>query len=132
MRAMKRVVIFSFLSLAALVAVAAFTNDETSDEKRLEAFLTKVEKFYKNKDQMTTNWSMPNANPESSEYTMPSRNNNNNVDHETGLQYNASSGKIVDPQLNMELDTVTGIIYDLKTNKEYSLADIQAERDKQH
>ena len=52
------------------------------------------------------------------------------VHSETGLQYNASSGKILDPQLNMELDTVTGIIYDLKTQKEYSLADLQAERDK--
>ena len=127
---MKRVVIFSILSLAALVAVSAFTNDETSDEKRLEAFLSKVEKFYRNKDHATTNWSMPNSNPESSEYSMPSRNNTNMADSETGLQYNASSGKILDPQLNMELDTVTGIIYDLKTQKEYSLADLQAERDK--
>ena len=73
---------------------------------------------------------MPNSNPESSEYSMPSRNNTNMADSETGLQYNASSGKILDPQLNMELDTVTGIIYDLKTQKEYSLADLQAERDK--
>jgi len=124
---MKRAVILSFLALI-VVAVAAFTNDETNDEKRLEAFLSKVEKFYKNKGQRSTNWNMPNANPESSDYSMPSG-NINYVDAETGLEYNAQSGKVYDSELKIELDIATGVIYDLKTQKEYSLADLRTERE---
>jgi hypothetical protein len=124
---MKRAVILSVLALV-VVTVVAFTNDETGDEKRLEAFLSKVEKFYKNRGQRSANWKMPNSNPESADYSMPTG-NINYVDPETNLEYNAQSGKIFDSQLNMELDIATGVIYDLKTRKEYSLADLRVERE---
>jgi len=50
------------------------------------------------------------------------------VDNETGLVFNSSNGKLLDTELNIELDTVTGIIYDFKTKKEYSLSDLQEQR----
>lgn len=108
---------------------AGYSNDETGDDKRMEAFLNKVEKFYKNKEKVSTNWSMPNTNPESNDYNMPTG-NMGSVDHETGLLYNSSNGKLLDTELNIELDTVTGIIYDFRTKKEYSLSELQSERHK--
>ena len=113
------VFIFAFL--------AAFSNEETSDDKRLEAFLTKVDKFYKSKEQVSTNWNMPNTNPESSDYNMP-KGNIGSVDHESGLLYNSSNGKLLDTELNIELDTVTGMIYDFKTKTEYSLSELRSQR----
>jgi hypothetical protein len=98
---------------------------DDDDNKRLEAFLGKVEKFYKNKDRQTTNWRMPNSNPESNMETMP----NTNIDfydNDSGLEYSPSRGKIFDPELNIELDMVTGMIYDFKTEKEYSLSELRS------
>ena len=109
---------------------AAFSNDETGDDKRLEAFLTKVDKFYKSKEQVSTNWNMPNTNPESTDYNMP-KGNMGSVDHESGLLYNASNGKLLDTDLNIELDTVTGMIYDFKTKTEYSLSELRSQRQKE-
>jgi len=121
---MKRSAILLLLMFALF---AGFSNDETGDDKRMEAFLNKVEKFYKNKEHVSTNWNMPNRNPESSDYNMPTG-NIGSVDNETGLVFNSSNGKLLDTELNIELDTVTGIIYDFKTKKEYSLSDLQSER----
>jgi|SRR5688572_20071964 len=123
---MKRSAILLFLSFA---FIAGYSNDETNDDKRLDAFLTKVEKFNKRKEQASTNWNMPNTNPESSDYNMPTG-NIGSVDHETGLLYNSSNGKLLDTELSIELDTVTGIIYDFKTKKEYLLSDLQSEQRK--
>jgi hypothetical protein len=109
--------------LLALTSSMSFAIDD-DDNKRLEAFLGKVEKFYKNKDRQTTNWRMPNSNPESNMETMP----NTNIDfydNDSGLEYSPSRGKIFDPELNIELDTVTGMIYDFKTEKEYSLFELR-------
>ena len=64
----------AILLLFVFAFLAAFSNDETGDDKRLEAFLTKVDKFYKSKEQVSTNWNMPNTNPESSDYNMPTGN----------------------------------------------------------
>jgi hypothetical protein len=108
----------------ALTSSVSFAVDD-DDNKRLEAFLGKVEKFYKNKDRQTTNWRMPNSNPESNMETMP----NTNIDfydNNSGLEYSPSRGKIFDPELNIELDMVTGIIYDFKTEKEYSLSELRS------
>ena len=121
---MKRSAVLLFFVIACL---AGFSNDETGDDKRMEAFLNKVEKFYKKKEHVSTNWSMPNRNPESSDYNMPTG-NIGSVDNETGLVFNSSNGKLLDTELNIELDTVTGIIYDFKTKKEYSLSDLQEQR----
>ena len=121
---MKRSAILLLLTFALF---AGYSNDETGDDKRMEAFLNKVEKFYKNKEHVSTNWNMPNRNPESSDYNMPTG-NIASVDNETGLLFNASNGKLLDPELNFELDTVTGIIYDFKTKKEYSLSELQSQR----
>ena len=121
---MKRSAILLLLMFALF---AGFSNDETGDDKRMEAFLNKVENFYKNKEKASTNWNMPNTNPESNDYNMPTG-SFGSVDHETGLVYNSSNGKLLDSELNIELDTVTGIIYDFKTKKEYSLSDLQSER----
>ena len=112
------------LLLFVIACLAGFSNDETGDDKRMEAFLNKVEKFYKKKEHVSTNWSMPNRNPESSDYNMPTG-NIGSVDNETGLVFNSSNGKLLDTELSIELDTVTGIIYDFKTKKEYSLSDLQ-------
>ena len=73
---------------------------------------------------------MPNRNPESSDYNMPTG-NLGSVDNETGLVFNSSNGTLLDTELNIELDTVTGIIYDFKTKKEYSLSDLQSEQNTQ-
>ena len=124
---MKRSAVLLFFVIACLVG---FSNDETGDDKRMEAFLNKVENFYKNKEKVSTNWNMPNTNPESNDYNMPTG-NIGAVDHETGLLYNSSNGKLLDTELNIELDTVTGIIYDFKTKKEYSLSDLQSQRHKE-
>jgi len=121
---MKRSAVLLFFVIACF---AGFSNDETGDDKRMEAFLNKVEKFYKKKEHVSTNWSMPNRNPESSDYNMPTG-NIGSVDNETGLVFNSSNGKLLDTELNIELDTVTGIIYDFKTKKEYSLSDLQEQR----
>ena len=121
---MKRLTILLLLVFA---FSAGYSNDETGDDKRMEAFLNKVEKFYKSKEHVSTNWNMPNTNPESSDYNMPTG-NIGSVDNETGLVFNSSNGKLLDTELNIELDTVTGIIYDFKTKKEYSLSDLQSER----
>jgi hypothetical protein len=123
---MKRSTIFLLLLFGLF---AGFSNDETSDDKRMEAFLNKVEKFYKNKEHVSTNWNMPNRNPESSDYNMPTG-NIGSADSETGLLFNSSNGKLLDTELNIELDTVTGIIFDFKTKKEYSLSELQSERHK--
>ncbi len=124
---MKRSAVLLFFVIACLVG---FSNDETGDDKRMEAFLNKVENFYKNKEKVSTNWNMPNTNPESNDYNMPTG-NIGAVDHETGLLYNSSNGKLLDTELNIELDTVTGIIYDFNTKKEYSLSDLQSQRHKE-
>ena len=108
----------------ALTSSISFAVDD-DDNKRLEAFLGKVEKFYKNKDRQTTNWRMPNSNPESNMETMP----NTSIDfydNNSGLEYSPSRGKIFDPELNIELDMVTGVIYDFKTEKEYSLSELRS------
>ena len=123
---MKRSTIFLLFIFAFL---AAFSNEETGDDKRLEAFLTKVDKFYKSKEQVSTNWNMPNTNPESSDYNMP-KGNIASVDHESGLLYNSSNGKLLDTELNIELDTVTGMIYDFKTKTEYSWSELRSQRQK--
>jgi hypothetical protein len=123
---MKRSAVLLFFVIAWL---ASFSYDETGDDKRMEAFLNKVEKFYKKKEHVSTNWKMPNRNPESSDYNMPTG-NIGSVDNETGLIFNSSNGKLLDTELNIELDTVTGIIYDFKTKKEYSLSELQSERHK--
>ena len=117
----------AILLLLVFTLFAGFSNDETGDDKRMEAFLNKVEKFYKKKENVSTNWSMPNRNPESSDYNMPTG-NIGSVDNETGLVFNSSNGKLLDTELSIELDTVTGIIYDFKTKKEYSLSELQSER----
>lgn len=123
---MKRsIILFAFI----IAGLVVYSNDDTNDDKRLEAFLTKVEKFYKNKEQTSTNWRMPNSNPESSDYNMP-RGNIGSLDNESGLLYNSSNGKLLDTELNIELDTVTGMIYDFKTKKEYSLEELQSQRNK--
>jgi len=124
---MKRSAVLLFFVIACLVG---FSNDETGDDKRMEAFLNKVENFYKNKEKVSTNWNMPNTNPESNDYNMPTG-NFASTDHESGLLYNSSNGKLLDTELNIELDTVTGIIYDFKTKKEYSLSDLQSQRHKE-
>ena len=124
---MKRSAVLLFFVIACLVG---FSNDETGDDKRMEAFLNKVENFYKNKEKVSTNWNMPNTNPESSDYNMPAG-NFASTDHESVLLYNSSNGKLLDTELNIELDTVTGIIYDFKTKKEYSLSDLQSQRHKE-
>jgi hypothetical protein len=123
---MKRSIILLVFIFAFL---AAFSNEETGDDKRLEAFLTKVDKFYKSKEQVSTNWNMPNTNPESSDYNMPTG-NMGSVDHESGLLYNSSNGKLLDTELNIELDTVTGMIYDFKTKTEYSWSELRSQRQK--
>jgi hypothetical protein len=110
---MKRSAVLLFFVIACLTG---FSNDETGDDKRMEAFLNKVEKFYKKKEHVSTNWSMPNRNPESSDYNMPTG-NIGSVDNETGLVFNSSNGKLLDTELNIELDTVTGIIYDFQNQK---------------
>src|SRR5688500_7198499 len=120
----------AILLLLMFTLFAGFSNDETGDDKRMEAFLNKVEKFYKNKEKVSTNWNMPNTNPESNNYNMPTG-NIASTDHESGLLYNSSNGKLLDTELNIELDTVTGIIYDFKTKKEYSLSDLQSQRHKE-
>jgi hypothetical protein len=119
---MKRLTI---LTLLTLICSIGFTNDE--NDKRLEAFVGKLEKFYKNKEMTTTNWRMPNANPESNMDNMHTG-NISFYDPETGLEYSPSSGKIFDAKLNIELDVVTGIVYDFKTKKEYSLSDLQSQK----
>jgi uracil-DNA glycosylase len=119
----------AILLLIIFAFVAGYSNDETGDDKRLDAFLNKVENFYKNKEQVSTNWNMPNRNPESTDYNMPTG-NMGAVDHETGLIFNSSNGKLLDSELNIELDTVTGMIYDFKTKKEYLLSDLQSQRHK--
>ena len=124
---MKRSAILLLLMFALF---AGFSNDETGDDKRMEAFLNKVENFYKNKEKVSTNWNMPNTNPESNDYNMPTG-NIGAVDHETGLLFNSSNGKLLDTELNIELETVTGIIYDFKTKKEYSLSELQSQRHKE-
>jgi len=124
---MKRSAVLLFFVIACLVG---FSNDETGDDKRMEAFLNKVENFYKNKEKVSTNWNMPNTNPESNDYNMPTG-NFASTDHESGLLYNSSNGKLLDTELNIELDTVTGIIYDFKTKKEYSLSELQSQRHKE-
>jgi len=124
---MKRSAVLLFFVIACLVG---FSNDETGDDKRMEAFLNKVEKFYKSKEKVSTNWNMPNTNPESNDYNMPTG-NIGAVDHESGLLFNSSNGKLLDTELNIELDTVTGIIYDFKTKKEYSLSELQSQRHKE-
>lgn len=124
---MKRWAILSFLMIAVIVGFTAFSNDDANDDKRLDAFLTKVENFYKNKEQTSTNWNMPNTNPESSDHNMPTG-NMGKLDNETGLIYNSANGKLLDTELNIELDTVTGKIYDFNAKKEYLLSDLQAQR----
>ena len=72
---------------------------------------------------------MPNTNPESTDHHMPTG-NMGMVDNESGLLYNSSNGKLLDTELNIELDTVTGKIYDFNTKKEYLLSDLKADRHK--
>lgn len=115
------------VTMLVLMSAVGFANDD--DDKRLDAFLGKIENFYKNKDRQTTNWRMPNSNPESNTDHMPSG-NIDFYDHDSGLQYSPSRGKIFDPELNMELDIVTGIIYDFKTEKEYSLSELKGKEKK--
>ena len=119
---MKRLTILTFLTLICSMGIA---NDE--NDKRLEAFVGKLEKFYKNKEMATTNWRMPNANPESNMDNMHTG-NVSFYDQETGLEYSPSSGKIFDAELNIELDVVTGMVYDFKTKKEYALSDLKSEK----
>jgi hypothetical protein len=112
-----------FMLLAVTASVGYSLPDD--DDKRLEAFLGKLEKFYRNKDSQTTNWRMPNHNPETNMDHMP------NVevdfyDQESGLQYSPARGRVFDAKLNIELDVVTGVIYDFKTEKEYLLSDLKA------
>lgn len=121
---MKRYAILLVIFAVAAVGASASYSLADDDDKRLEAFLGKLEKFYKNKDSQTTNWRMPNHNPETNMDHMP------NVDidfydHETGLQYDPARGKVFDRKLNIELDVVTGVIYDYKTDKEYLLSELR-------
>lgn len=117
---------FATVVFVTLVCSLSFGSPDDHD-KRLDAFLGKLENFNKNKARSTPNWTMPNNNPESNMDNMPTG-NISFYDQETGLEYSPSSGKIFDPDLNIELDVVTGIIYDFKTKKEYLLSDLQSER----
>ncbi len=118
-----------FVILLTLVSAAGYSNDD--NDKRLEAFLGKLEIYNKNKQQRaSTNWTMPNANPEANADNMPTGNYNLSMyDHASGLEYTPATGKLFDPELNIELDVVTGIVYDFKTKKEYKLSDLQAEKE---
>lgn len=120
----KYAVLFVVLAIAAIGASAGYGWSNDGEDPRLEAFIGKLEKFYKNKDRQTTNWRMPNHNPETNMDHLP------NVeidfyDHDSGLQYSPARGKVFDPKLNMEFDPVTGVIYDFKTDKEYLLSDLR-------
>jgi hypothetical protein len=119
-----------FVIVFALSATAVHSNDDA--DKRLDAFLGKLEIYNKNKEnkeRAAANWNMPNANPETNAESMPIGNINMSViDHASGLEYTPATGKLFDPELDIELDLITGIVYDFKTKKEYRLSDLQAER----
>ncbi|HZI25461.1 MAG TPA: hypothetical protein VFD46_10300 [Chryseolinea sp.] len=108
------------------ISVAGVCIDE-NDDKRLDVFLCKVEKFNKKKELATTNWRMPNVNPEASMDNMATA-NLSFFDHESGLEYTPATGKVFDSELKIELDLATGIVYDYKTKKEYLLSDLQKQR----
>jgi hypothetical protein len=124
---MRRLVV---LIVFALSVTAVYSNDD--GDKRLDAFLGKLEIYNKNKEnkeRAAANWNMPNANPETNAENMPIGNIDVSiVDHASGLAYTPATGKLFDPELDIELDLVTGIVYDFKTKKEYRLSDLQAER----
>lgn len=101
-------------------------------EKRLHAFLSKVEIYYKHNFSHNANWTMPNYNPASNIDNMPTNHGIlSKKDHASGLEYFIQSGKLVDLELGIELDISTGLVYDYKTKREYKLHDLLAERDKE-
>jgi hypothetical protein len=118
--------------LILVLSAACYTISANDDgDKRLDAFLSKVETFYKHKELNGTNWKMPNTNPESNIDNMPTNHGIlSKTDHASGLEYILQTGKLVDLELGIELDTVTGVVYDYKTEKEYKLSDLLAQRDK--
>lgn len=120
----KYTVLFVVLAIAAIGASAGYGWSNEGEDPRLEAFIGKLEKFYKNKDRQTTNWRMPNYNPETNLDHLPNA-EIDFYDHDSGLQYSPARGKVFDPKLNIEYDPVTDIIYDFKTDTEYLLSDLK-------
>lgn len=108
-----------------ILSMGSFFADP--DNKRLDAFLEKLDRFYANNGRRASAWSMPNLYHRESTATMPMP-DIRFFDTETGLEYSPHRGEIYDRDLQIRLDIATKSVFDMKTGKEYKLDELQRRR----
>jgi hypothetical protein len=101
-----------------------------SEDKRLNAFLDKVEKLFKtNRIHESPQWKIPNHLSPIVPQEMPNMEMYTR-DHETGLLYSSFKKKIRDEDLEIGLDVKKGIVYDFKTGKQHLLRELMTDKEK--